>query len=113
MSPGSPLPRRFGLLAALVAANLLIGITTAAAATPSSGTVGPANNSSTAWDFAAVGPGVNVSGGVEFVCPPQYCDSYTLHVALPAADAVFYTNQVATLHLVYTWNSTGPDDMDI
>jgi len=42
-----------------------------------------------------------------------YCDSYTLNVALPSDDATFYATHSATLELTYTWNSTGPDDMDI
>jgi hypothetical protein len=83
------------------------------AATPSNGGVGPASGSSTAWDFAAVGPGVSSGGTIEFVCPPQYCDSYTLNVSLPSADSTFYLTHRANLHLVYTWTSTGPDDMDI
>jgi hypothetical protein len=85
----------------------------AAGATPANGSVGPASGSHTAWDFAAVGPGVSSGGTIEFVCPPQYCDSYTLNVSLPSADATFYTTHKALLHLVYTWDSTGPDDMDI
>ena len=71
------------------------------------------NGSTTAWNFAAVGRGVWSGGTIEFVCPPQYCDAYTLNVVLPSPDSTFYTNHIATLKLTYTWNSTGPDDMDV
>lgn len=107
------LPRPLLILAILVCLQL-VGISSVNAATPSSGSVGPSNGSTNAWDFAAVGPGVSSGGTAETVaCPPVYCDAYTLNVALPAADATFYTNHVATLTLNYTWNSTGPDDLDI
>jgi Bacterial Ig-like domain/BNR/Asp-box repeat len=107
------------LRGALIAASgaalfaLLLG-GAATAATPSGGAVGPASGSSTAWDFAAVGPGVSSGGTIEsVVCPPVYCDSYQLTVALPQQDQQFYLTHVATLHIDYTWNSTGPDDMDL
>ena len=105
------LPRTFVTTATIAALLLVAG--PVGAATPATGSVGPGNGSSTAWDFAAVGPGVSAGGTIEFTCPPAYCDSYTLNVSLPAPDAIFYANHVATLHLVYTWTSTGPDDMDI
>jgi predicted heme/steroid binding protein len=101
------------LILTLVVMAQLVGTSAVSAATPASGTVGPANGSTTAWDFAAVGPGVSSGGTIEFVCPPAYCDSYTLNVALPSDDATFYATHSATLELTYTWNSTGPDDMDI
>ena len=107
-------PKPLLLVAIVVAAQLAVA-GMAEAATPASGTVGPANNSSTAWDFAAVGPGVNVAGGSEQfgVCTPGICDAYTLNVSLPAPDSTFYTNHAATLTLTYTWTSSSPDDMDI
>jgi hypothetical protein len=98
--------------AASVAIAALIG-GAATAATPSEGTVGPASGSSNAWDFAAVGPGVAAGGTVEFACAPVYCDSYALSVALPEPDQQFYLTHKATLHIVYTWTSSGPDDMDV
>src|SRR5260370_6052672 len=102
------------LLAALVTAlaALLVG-GAANAATPIAGTIGPATGSSTAWDFAPVGPGVSSGGTVEFLCPPLYCASYELTVALPQPDQQFYLTHKAILHIVYTWTSTGPDDMDL
>jgi hypothetical protein len=105
--------RFFGFMAAVVAAQLIL-VSSVSAATPASGSIGPANNSTNAWDFASVGPGANTSGGAETVaCPPGLCDAYTLNVSLPSADATFYTNHAATLTFTYTWTSTGPDDMDI
>jgi hypothetical protein len=102
------------LLAASVAAlvALLVG-RAATAATPSEGTVGPTSGSSIAWDFAPVGPGVSSGGTIEFLCAPVYCDSYQLTVALPQPDQQFYLTHKATLHIDYTWTSTGPDDMDV
>ena len=50
------LPRLLAFLSVLVAAQF-VGIAAVSAATPATGTVGPANGSSTAWNFAAVGPG--------------------------------------------------------
>src|SRR3954447_10712860 len=104
---------RSTLLLAVAMAAQLMAVGAVNAATPASGTVGPANGSTTAWNFAAVGPGASSGGTVEFVCPPVTCDAYTLNVVLPAADTAFYTNHIATLTLTYTWTSTGPDDMDI
>jgi len=102
------------LLAALVSTLLMLLVGGAAtAATPSAGTIGPASGSSTAWDFAAVGPGVSSGGTIEAVCAPVYCDSYQLTVALPQQDQQFYLTHSATLHIDYTWTSTGPDDMDV
>src|SRR5947209_20458109 len=94
------------LLAALVGAlvALLLG-GAATAATPSSGTIGPSSGSSTAWDFAAVGPGVSSGGTIESLCAPVYCDSYQLTVALPDADQSFYLYHKADLHIEYTWTS--------
>src|SRR5205085_4973984 len=99
------------LLAASVIAlvTLLVG-GAATAATPTEGTIGPASGSSTAWDFGPVGPGVSSGGTVEFLCAPVYCDSYQLTVSLPAQDQEFYLTHKATLHIDYTWTSTGPDD---
>src|SRR5690242_2989742 len=91
---------------------LLIG-GAATAATPAEGTIGPASGSSTSWDFAPVGPGVSSGGTIEFLCAPVYCDSYQLTVSLPLSDQQFYLTHKATLHIDYTWNSTGPDDMDV
>lgn len=109
--------RRFsrGLsVAALVGAvAALLLVTGASASTPSAGAVGPASGSSTTWDFAPVGPGVSSGGTVESLCAPVYCDSYQLTVSLPQADQQFYLTHIATLHIDYTWNSTGPDDMDV
>jgi hypothetical protein len=96
----------------VAAAALLVG-GAASAATPTDGTVGPASGSSTAWDFAPVGPGVASGGTVEAVCAPVYCDSYQLTVGLPQADQQFYLTHKAILHIDYTWTSTGPDDMDL
>jgi hypothetical protein len=105
---------RSGLWSAVLAALVsLLTVLPAIAATPATGGVGPASGSQTAWDFAAVGPGVSSGGTIEFACPPLYCDAYTLNVSLPSPDSTFYATHRATLHLVYTWNSTGPDDMDI
>src|SRR5947208_11569963 len=102
------------LLAASVAAlaALLVG-GAATAATPSEGTIGPSSGSSTAWAFAPVGPGVSSGGTIEFLCAPVYCDSYQLTVSLPDQDQQFYLTHKATLHIEYTWTSTGPDDMDM
>ena len=69
------------------------------AATPSEGTIGPASGSSTAWDFAPVGPGVSSGGTVESLCAPVYCDSYQLTVSLPQPDGQFYLTHAATLHI--------------
>jgi hypothetical protein len=108
---------RFGtavaaVLASLALAGLLLG-GAATAATPTAGTIGPASGSSTAWDFAPVGPGVSSGGTIEFLCAPAYCDSYQLTVGLPEPDQQFYLTHKATLHIEYTWTSTGPDDMDL
>jgi hypothetical protein len=102
------------LLCALVTAlvALLVG-GAATAATPTEGTIGPTSGSSTAWDFASVGPGVSSGGTIEFLCAPVYCDSYQLNVALPQQDQQFYLTHKAILHIAYTWTSTGPDDMDV
>ncbi|MEP7360743.1 MAG: hypothetical protein ABI744_04105 [Chloroflexota bacterium] len=108
--------RSFGNRSRAAFLTVLVGLITAlpvVAATPTGGGVGPSNGSTTAWDFAAVGPGVSSGGTIEFVCPPALCDAYTLNVSLPSADSTFYTTHIATLTLTYTWNSTGPDDMDI
>ncbi len=51
------------VLAALFVPLFLGGA--AIAATPSEGTIGPAGGSSTAWDFAPVGPGVSAGGTTE------------------------------------------------
>src|SRR5438552_19135732 len=91
----------------------LSGAGSGLAATPSAGAIGPASGSNTAWDFAPVGPGVSSGGTIEFLCAPVYCDSYQLAVALPAPDQQFYLTHKATLHIEYTWTSTGPDDMDL
>src|SRR5436190_3274398 len=101
------------VLAALFVPVFLGGAATAA--TPVEGTIGPASGSSTAWDFAAVGPGVSLGGTTETtgVCAPVYCDAYQLTVALPDADQQFYLTHKATLHIDYTWTSAGPDDMDV
>jgi hypothetical protein len=105
---------RTSLWAATVALlACLLTVLPAVAATPTSGGVGPSSGSNTAWDFGAVGPGVSSGGTIEFVCPPLYCDAYTLNVSLPSADATFYADHIATLTIDYTWNSTGPDDMDV
>jgi hypothetical protein len=101
----------FAVLAAALAALLIGGGATAA--TPSEGAIGPASGSSTAWDFAAVGPGVSSGGTIEFLCAPVYCDSYQLTVSLPQPDQQFYLTHKAILHIDYTWTSTGPDDMDV
>jgi Bacterial Ig-like domain/BNR/Asp-box repeat len=104
------------LLAALVALTVPLFVGGAAnAATPSEGTIGPASGSTTAWDFAPVGPGVSLGGTTESfgVCAPVYCDAYQLTVSLPEMDQQFYLTHKATLHVEYTWNSTGPDDMDV
>src|SRR5260370_19477466 len=101
-------------LAASVAARVGLVVGGAAtAATPSGGTIGPTSGSSTAWDFAPVGPGVSSGGTIEFLCAPVYCDSYQLTVALPQPDQQFYLTHKATLHIDYTWTSSGPDDMDV
>ncbi|HLY94569.1 MAG TPA: Ig-like domain-containing protein [Gaiellaceae bacterium] len=99
--------------AVLVALIALVVGGGANAATPSAGAIGPASGSSTAWDFAPVGPGVSSGGTIESVCAPVYCDSYQLTVSLPQPDDQFYLTHKATLHIDYTWNSTGPDDMDV
>jgi Bacterial Ig-like domain len=104
---------RGALLAALVVVFIVVFVGGGAAATPSVGTIGPASGSSTAWDFAPVGPGVSSGGTIESVCAPVYCDSYQLTVSLPQPDGEFYLTHAATLHIEYTWNSTGPDDMDV
>jgi len=102
------------LFAAFVAALVALFVGGAAtAATPSVGTIGPTSGSSTAWDFAPVGPGVSSGGTIEFLCAPVYCDSYQLTVALPQPDQQFYLTHKATLHIDYTWTSSGPDDMDV
>jgi hypothetical protein len=101
------------LAASVVALVALLGGAAATAATPIEGTVGPTSGSSTAWDFAPVGPGVSSGGTIEFLCAPVYCDSYQLTVALPQSDQQFYLTHKATLHIDYTWTSTGPDDMDV
>jgi hypothetical protein len=101
------------LAASVVALVALLGGAAATAATPIEGTVGPTSGSSTAWDFASVGPGVSSGGTIEFLCAPVYCDSYQLTVALPQSDQQFYLTHKATLHIDYTWTSTGPDDMDV
>lgn len=102
-------------VAALVAvgAALLATAGGGTAATPGAGAIGPSSGSSTSWDFAAVGPGVSSGGTIEFLCAPVYCDSYQLTVSLPQADQQFYLTHKATLHIDYTWSSTGPDDMDV
>src|SRR5438552_15129543 len=102
------------LLAASVAAlaALLVG-GAATASTPSAGAIGPASGSSTAWDFAPVGPGASSGGTIEFRCAPVYCDSYDLTVSLPQPDQEFYLTHKAILHIEYTWTSAGPDDMDV
>lgn len=105
---------RGALLASLIAMLLALLVGGAAtASTPSEGAIGPASGSNTAWDFAPVGPGVSSGGTVEFLCAPVYCDSYQLTVTLPQPDEQFYLGYKAVLHIVYTWNSTGPDDMDV
>src|SRR5713226_10771252 len=107
---------RFGLslaVTALLIASLFTYADSAAAATPASGDLGPASGAQLAWDFAPVGPGVSSGGTIEFVCAPVYCDSYQLTVALPQPDQQFYLTHKATLHIDYTWTSTGPDDMDV
>src|SRR5207248_973463 len=110
----APVSRGAWLVAFLVAlvVALLIG-GSAPAARPRNGTIGPSSGSSTAWDFAPVGPGVSSGGTIEFLCAPAYCDSYQLTVALPQPDQQFYLTHKATLHIDYTWTSTGPDDMDV
>ena len=106
---------RGALLVAVIVALFALGLGGAAtASTPSAGAIGPASGSSTAWDFAPVGPGVSSGGTVETVaCPPLYCDSYQLTVSLPAADQEFYLTHKAILHIDYSWMSTGPDDLDV
>src|SRR6266851_5546916 len=110
-----PLLRGLGLAAvgAVLFAVSLVGGSAGRAATPVDGTVGPVSGSSTAWDFAPVGPGVSSGGTIEFLCAPVYCDSYQLTVALPQPDQQFYLTHKATLHIDYTWTSSGPDDMDV
>jgi hypothetical protein len=111
----SPLSR--GALAVVLAAVLVplfLG-GGATAATPAEGAIGPTSGSTTAWDFAAVGPGVSLGGTTETTgaCVPAYCDAYALTVTLPDADQQFYLTHKATLTINYTWTSTGPDDMDV
>jgi Big-like domain-containing protein/BNR/Asp-box repeat protein len=101
------------LLATLVASLVVLASGSATAATPTSGGIGPASGSSTAWDFAAVGPGVSSGGTIEAVCAPVYCDSYQLTVTLPESDALFYQTHKATLHIDYTWSSSTANDMDV
>ncbi|TMD10512.1 MAG: hypothetical protein E6J02_00750 [Chloroflexi bacterium] len=83
------------------------------AASPSSGSVGPASGSAIAVDFAPVGPGVSSGGTIESHCAPVYCDGFNLTVALPQPDGQFYSSHVASLQIVYTWNSTLQNDMDV
>src|SRR5713226_176392 len=111
----SALLRGLGLaaVAAVLFGISLVGGSAGRAATPADGTVGPVSGSSTSWDFAPVGPGVSSGGTIEFLCAPLYCDSYTLHLALPEADGQFYATHKATLTIDYTWTSTQPDDMDV
>jgi hypothetical protein len=106
---------RGAVVAALVAVAALLLVTAGSgtAATPSAGVIGPSSGSSTSWDFAAVGPGVSSGGTIEFLCAPVYCDSYQLALSLPEADQEFYLTHKATLHIDYTWSSSGPDDMDV
>jgi hypothetical protein len=105
---------RAGLLAMVVAILLPFALAGGgSAATPSEATIGPASGSSTAWDFAPVGPGVSLGGTIEFVCAPVYCDSFQLDVVLPQPDEQFYLTHKATLTVDYTWTSSGPDDMDV
>src|SRR2546423_10637934 len=100
------------VLAALFVPVFLSGAATAA--TPIEGSIGPANASNTAWDFAAVGPGVSLGGTTETtgVCAPVYCDAYQLTVALPDADQQFYLTHKATLTIDNNRTSAGPDKMD-
>jgi hypothetical protein len=112
-----PSPFSRGALAVVLAAlfvPLILG-GGATAATPSEGAIGPASGSTTAWDFASVGPGASLGGTTETTgaCAPVYCDAYALTVTLPQADQEFYMTHKATLTINYTWTSTGPDDMDV
>ena len=90
---------RGALLAALSVVFVAVFAGGGTAATPSEGTIGPASGSSTAWDFAPVGPGVSSGGTVESLCAPVYCDSYQLTVSLPQPDGQFYLTHAATLHI--------------
>jgi hypothetical protein len=102
------------ITAASTALILMVALAPSAlASTPSSGSVGPASGSHTAWNFAPVGPGVSSGGTIESACVPTICDPYTLTVHLPSADGTFYAHHAARLHLVYTWTSTQPNDMDV
>src|SRR5438270_9323060 len=95
--------RGFQAAVAVAALALLISFIPARAATPASGTLGPANGSQLAWDYAAVGPGASSGGTVESQCLPQYCDPFELTVALPQPDGDFYSSYTATLTITYTW----------
>src|SRR5258708_37899457 len=95
--------RRGAILATLTGSLVALLIGSAGAATPTSGTVGPASGSSASVDFAAVGPGAGSAGTIESKCAPALCDSYALTVTLPQADGGFYQTHKATLHIDYTW----------
>src|SRR2546423_6747760 len=91
----APLTR--GALVVLVVLLVTLSGGAATAATPSEGAIGPASGSSTAWDFAAVGPGVSAGGTTETTnqCVPVYCDAYALTVTLPDTDPQFYLTHKA------------------
>ena len=101
-------------LAALLVPLFLGGAATAA--TPSEGAIGPTSGSTTAWDFASVGPGVSLGGTTESkgTCAPVYCDAYALTVTLPEADGQFYLTHKAILTINYTccllYTSPSPRD---
>jgi hypothetical protein len=110
--------RRLGvasvLIGALVAAAL--GAFTAAfaqgGASPSGGTVGPANGSSAKWTFDPV-VGVGEGGTpIEAVCAPGQCSTYSLTIRLPAPPTVFYASYQVTLKFHCAWNSPAPTDVD-
>jgi hypothetical protein len=84
----------------------------ARAATPATGTVGPATPSTTQWDFASVAGAGSGGTPIEVVCAPVQCDKYDLLVKLPQPDAVFYASHSATLKFRCTWDSPTPTDLD-
>ena len=82
------------------------------AATPPSGSIGPAAGS-ISWTYGPVVAGQFTDAGLEDTCPPGVCDNFDLTVSLSAPAATFYVTNTATLTIHYEWTSSAPTDMDV
>jgi hypothetical protein len=74
-------------------------------ASPANGSIGPANGSSTSWDFDPI-LGAGVGGTpIEVVCAPVQCSKFDLKINLPKPDSDFYQHYIAVLTFRCSWTS--------